>query len=39
MNEELSELFDRYQAMEPGEGARRVSAVYMLLPTEHGPGP
>ena len=37
MNEELSELVDRYQAMEPGEGARRVSAVYMLLPSEHRP--
>ena len=37
MHEELNEVFERYKAMEPGEDARRISAVYMLLPTEHGP--
>ena len=37
MHEELSEVIERYKAMEPGEGARRISTVYMLLPTEHGP--
>jgi DNA-binding transcriptional ArsR family regulator len=37
LHEELSEVIDRYREMEPGHGARRVSAVYMLVPTEHGP--
>jgi DNA-binding transcriptional ArsR family regulator len=37
MHEELSEVIDRYKELEPDEGARRVSVVYMLLPTEHGP--
>jgi DNA-binding transcriptional ArsR family regulator len=37
MHEELDEVVDRYRAMEPGEDARRVSAVYALVPTEHGP--
>lgn len=37
LHEELSEVIDRYKEMEPHEGARRISVVYMLLPTEHGP--
>ncbi len=37
MHRELDEVIERYKAIEPGKGARRVSAVYMLLPTEHGP--
>jgi DNA-binding transcriptional ArsR family regulator len=33
----LDEVVERFKAVVPGEGARRVSLVYMLLPTEHGP--
>jgi DNA-binding transcriptional ArsR family regulator len=34
---ELDEVIDRYKELEPGDGARRVSLTYLLLPTEHGP--
>src|SRR3954447_13677865 len=32
---ELDEVVDRYRESEPRPGARRVSVVYHLLPTEH----
>ncbi len=32
---ELDELLDRYREADPGPGARRVSVVYSLIPTEH----
>lgn len=38
LHEALDEVVDRFKAVEPGAGARRVSLVYMLLPTEHEAG-
>ena len=35
LHEALDEVVDRFKAETPGPGARRVSLVYMLLPTEH----
>src|SRR6478735_1649397 len=35
LHAELDEVIDRYRDTEPGAGARRVSVVYHLLPTEH----
>ena len=35
LHAELDEVIDRYRDSEPGTGARRVSVVYHLLPTEH----
>lgn len=35
MQVELNEVIDRYRDEEPGTGARRVSVVYQLVPTEH----
>jgi DNA-binding transcriptional ArsR family regulator len=32
---ELRAVVDRYREAQPGPGARRVSVVYQLLPTEH----
>jgi DNA-binding transcriptional ArsR family regulator len=37
LREELDAVVERYKALAPGADARRVSLVYMLLPTEHGP--
>jgi DNA-binding transcriptional ArsR family regulator len=35
MQAELNEVIDRYRDEDPGTGARRVSVVYQLVPTEH----
>ena len=35
MRTELDAVIDRYRGAEPGAGARRVSVVYSLTPTEH----
>jgi DNA-binding transcriptional ArsR family regulator len=35
LHAELDEVIDRYRDSGPGAGARRVSVVYHLLPTEH----
>jgi hypothetical protein len=35
LRDELDELVARYRATTPGEGARRVSVVYTLIPTRH----
>jgi DNA-binding transcriptional ArsR family regulator len=35
LHADLDEVLDRYRDAGPGAGARRVSVVYHLLPTEH----
>ena len=35
MRAEIDAVIDRYRDAEPGPGARRVSVVYTLIPTEH----
>ena len=36
---ELDEVIGRYRAVTPGDGARRVSVVYTLIPTRHANSP
>jgi DNA-binding transcriptional ArsR family regulator len=35
LRDELEELVGRYREATPGEGARRVSVVFSLIPTQH----
>ncbi len=35
MRAEIDDVIDRYRGAEPGTGARRVSVVYNVMPTEH----
>jgi DNA-binding transcriptional ArsR family regulator len=35
LQHELEAVVERYKALAPGDGARRVSLVYMVMPTEH----